>query len=108
MEQRREPRFAADQTVQVTILGTPAVRCTGVVKDASGRGVGLALPVAVAVGAAIRIDIPDCLLLGEAVFCRKSGDGFVVGVELQQMLNGLARLAEVVGEFREVRLTEPA
>lgn len=101
MEQRREPRIAAEQPVSVTILQPQKVQCTGIVKDASGRRVGMVLPVSVPVGAGLRIDIPDCLLLGEAVFCRESTDGFFVGVELQQMLNGLASLAEAVGDFRE-------
>jgi hypothetical protein len=62
------------------------------VKNASGRGLGLSTPEPIPAGAAIRIEIDDAVVLGEAIYCRSEQSSNFVGVELDQVLVGLTEL----------------
>jgi hypothetical protein len=92
MDQRREPRFRSDQPVVVTVLNEPEIRLEARVKNASGRGLGLVTPIPVQPGAAIRIELEDSMVLGEAIYCRSDPDGHFIGVEMDQVLVGLTEL----------------
>ncbi len=99
MEQRREPRFEADQAVAVTLLGPTEMKQAARVKNASGRGLALEMRSPVAPGTALKIEIEDSVVLGEAVYCRSAKDLHLVGVELDQMLCGLTELGRKLQEF---------
>src|SRR3954454_4801301 len=99
MNKRREPRFQADQPVVVTILTEPHTRVDAMVKDASGRGLGLLTATPVPSGAPLRIEIEDSIVFGEAIYCRADRDGNFVGVELDQVLVGLTELARNLAAF---------
>ena len=101
MEQRRETRFSANQVVPVTILGDPEINRTGIVKNASGRGLGLEMAFPVGIGTALKIHLPDAVLLGEAMFCRGQNGSYFVGVELQHALFGLTQLSQAFEAFAE-------
>jgi len=104
MDQRREPRFEADQPVIVTVLTEPETRLQARVKNASGRGLGLVTEVGIPPGAAIRIEIDDSMVLGEAIYCRPDPGGHFVGIELDQVLVGLTELGRILSEYaREQR-----
>jgi hypothetical protein len=106
MDQRREPRFEADQAVVVTILSEQPTRLAGRVRNASGRGLGLVVACQIDPGAAIRIEIDDSLVLGEAIYCRAEADGYFLGVELDQVLVGLTELGRRLSAFDpEVRMS---
>lgn len=99
MNQRREPRFVADQSVLVTVLGDHEMQYTGRIRNASGRGLAIDLPNAVPPRTAIKIELEDSLLLGEAVFCKGGQGSYLVGVELDQVLCGLSELGKRLEEF---------
>jgi hypothetical protein len=99
MDQRREPRFEADQPVTVTVLSAPPARMNACVRNASGRGLGLFTSAPVPPGAAIRIEFDDNLVLGEAIYCRAEQEGHFVGVELDQVLVGLTELGRNLAAF---------
>jgi hypothetical protein len=99
MDNRREPRFVTDQSVTVTLLREPQITLTGRVQNYSGRGLGLMTDTAVASGTALKIAMDDAIILGEAVFCRQEEDHYYVGIELNQVLAGLAELARRLQEF---------
>jgi hypothetical protein len=101
MEQRREPRFETDQPVEITVLGDLEVRLAARVRNASGRGLALETTEAVAPGTALRIDLDDAVVLGEAVYCRPGSGTHLIGVELDQVLCGLAELGRRLQEFAE-------
>jgi hypothetical protein len=106
MEHRREHRVPTEQPVSLTVLGDPETRLTAVVKNASGRGLGLISPESVPSGAAVKIEIADSIFLGEALYCKAMEGGYYVGIELTEVLSGLAALSRIVQGFTD-RL-EPA
>jgi PilZ domain len=99
MDQRREPRFEADQPVVVTVLTEPQSRMDARVRNASGRGIGLVTQRTISPGAAIRIELDDAIVLGEAIYCRDDRDGHFIGVELDQVLVGLTELGRNLAAF---------
>jgi hypothetical protein len=101
MEHRREQRVPIEQPVSLTVLGDPEKRLTATVKNASGRGLGLISPESVPSGAAVKIEIGDSIFLGEAMYCRVMEDSFYLGVELTEVLSGLAALSRMAQEFAE-------
>lgn len=101
MEKRHESRFAVGQPVAVTILSGEQSTHDAVVKNGSGNGMALELPVPVAPGAALKIRLEDSLLLGEAMYCSPQQDRFLVGVLLDTKLSQLSRLGQILEAFAE-------
>lgn len=91
MDQCREPRFAVNQRVAVTVPRRPQ-RETVRVMNASGCGLAIRILAPVAPGTAVKIEIEDCLVLVEAVYCRPKPDGHLVGIELDQVSCSLTEL----------------
>ena len=83
----------------VTILDTDGQRLDAVVQDVSGRGLGLQIQWPIEPGKALKIQFESAMLLGESVYCQAAGAGFYVGVELDQILDGLISLAQSLEEF---------
>jgi hypothetical protein len=98
-DQRREPRFAANQQVTVTLLRDPQSRMPARVRDSSGRGLGLETPLPIPPGSALKIEIDDGIVLAEAVYCREEQGCCFIGVELNQVLAGLAELGRCLQEL---------
>ena len=99
MERRREPRIKPLQPVLVTILDEVNQHLDAVVQDASGRGLGLLATRPIAPGKALKIQLGTAMFLAESVYCQAAGSGFYVGVELDQILDGLTSLARSLEEF---------
>jgi hypothetical protein len=100
MEQRREHRVPIDKPVTVTVLGEPETRLIATVKNASGRGLGLISPQSITPGAAIKIEIGDSIFLGEAMYSKALDEGgYFLGIELAEVLSGLAALSRMAEEF---------
>ncbi len=99
MDQRREPRFEADQAVTVTVLGECESQRSARVRNASGRGLALEMAVPVTPGTALKIHFEDSVVLGEAVYCRGGDNLYLLGVELDQVLCGLTELGRKLQEF---------
>jgi len=95
MDRRREERVTADQLVKVTALGKYRRQVEGIAVDLSGRGLRIFLPAAVDAGDAVKIDLEDTLLLGEVCYCTPQDYGYMVGIEVDQVLSGLADLARL-------------
>jgi hypothetical protein len=109
MDQRREPRFRVNQPVTVTVLSEPRRRIGGSISNASGRGLGVVMEARVEPGAALRIELEDAILLGEAIYCRSEGDTHFLGVELDQMLVGLTELGRhLAASTGEIPVERPA
>jgi hypothetical protein len=107
MNQRRETRFQANQSVAITVFGEPDITIPARVKNISGRGIGLELEGPVAPGAAVKIEMEDALLLGEVIYCRQDEASFYLGVELEHALTGLAELSRMVNAFGDPARSRP-
>jgi len=94
-------RYAVGQPVTVTILSGEQSTHTATIKNGSGSGLALAMPVAVTAGAALKIELDDTLLLGEAVYCSSLESGFLVGVHLEAKLSQLSSLARILEAFAD-------
>ena len=101
MNQRREPRFEAEQSIWITLFGEPDIRLPARIKNVSVRGIGLELQGPVAIGTALKFEVDDSLLLGEVIYCREDEASFYVGVELEQALCGLGALAKALRAFSD-------
>jgi hypothetical protein len=101
MEQRRELRVPTEQPVSLTVLGDPETHLTAKIKNASSRGVGLVSSESVPSGAAVKIEIGDSIFLGEVMYCETLDDGNFIGVELTEVLSGLAALSRMAQQFTE-------
>jgi hypothetical protein len=101
MDERSEPRFGVDKPVTVVLLGVSPDRLYGKVKNIASKGLALEMPVPVRPGAALKIELPDAMVLGEAVYCRGEGSTWLVGVKLDQVLCGLASLNRSCQDLQE-------
>ncbi len=101
MEHRTEQRVPTEQIVRITVLGDPEKRLTATVKNASARGLGLISLEPVKFGAAIKIEFGDSIFLGEAVYCAAVEGGYCLGIELTEVLSGLAALSRLAQEFND-------
>ena len=100
MDQRREPRFAAHQPIRVTVLGKDGRTENAIVKNASRRGLAIELATPIPPSTALKFELEDAFVLGEAVYCRRQHDScWLVGVELDQVLCGLSALGRKLQEF---------
>lgn len=99
MEQRAEVRFDLKQTVQLTVLSANEFRATARIRNVSRKGVQLELEQTVPAGTPVKIDIDNALVLGEVVYCRPQGPSCLIGIKLEQVLNGLAELHRKLQEF---------
>jgi hypothetical protein len=94
VERRQEERFQTKEEVQVTRLGDArAVPLTGHAIDLSGRGLSLTLAEALPAGAAVRVDRPDRMMLGEVAYCVAEAGAFRIGIEVEQSLRQTRDLA---------------
>ncbi len=95
MERRNEPRVITDQAVRVTILGNYRYEVQGKAVDLSGHGMRIVVPHRVAPGDPVKIELDDAMVFGEICYCCPNGRGFMVGVQLDQALQGLAELTRL-------------
>ena len=101
MEQRREHRVPTEQPIVLTVLGDLERRLTATIKNASGRGLGIISPEFVPLGAAVKLEIGDSIFLGESMYCKSMEDAYFLGIELTEVLCGLAALSRMSQEFSE-------
>lgn len=102
VDRRREPRLEVQEPVEITILTEPEIHFRGWTVNISGRGMRLLLEQPVPLGSAIRVDLSDRVLLGEACYCQPEGDRWVAGLQLEHCLARAAELARLLeGLFLE-------
>jgi hypothetical protein len=99
MERRREPRFAAEQPVVVTLLGARKIRRPAQIKNVCSSGMAIEMDRPAPPGTLLRIEFEDGVTLGESVHCREAAGSYYVGITLDQALKSLANLALAVDEL---------
>ena len=101
MDQRREPRFAANQPITVTVLGDKTKSLPAIVRDASSRGLAIEVGMAIEPLTSLEIEFEGSFVLGEAVYAREQPANWLIGVELDQVLCSLSALGRRLQEFAE-------
>ena len=76
MEMRLQRRLEIDEPVHVTVLDASDASFLGRITNYSGNGLGLATQGTAPVGAALKVELKDTLLLGEVCYCRLGRGGF--------------------------------
>jgi len=99
MERRREPRFAADQPVVVTLLGDREIRRPARIMNVCSWGMAVEMDCPAPPGTLLRIEFEDGIALGESLHCREAAGAYYVGITLDQALKSLANLALAVHEL---------
>jgi hypothetical protein len=99
VERRRDQRISPQQNAIVLVLGEEAGVSAPLharIIDISERGMSFKTMEPLPVGAAVRIDLDDNLLLGEVCHCSAMEGGYLCGVELEHVLSRVADLARLV------------
>lgn len=95
VERRSEPRFESQKTIILTLLEEDGLALPALAVELSGSGMRLILSRAVPVGAAVKIEPDDSMILGEVCYCEPHAHGYLIGLKLQQMLSNLNELARL-------------
>ncbi len=90
-ERRREPRFSTESCARIQVLSpfSPIVSTVRIV-DVSKDGMKLETNERLAVGLVIRVRLNNTFILGEVRYCNQSGEGFYVGVQIQDVYSSPA------------------
>jgi len=95
VERRSEPRFDAQKTVIVTPLEENSTPLPALAVEVSGNGMRLILSRPLPIGAAVKVEPDDSMILGEVCYCQPRSGGFLVGLKLNQVLSNLEQLAKL-------------
>jgi hypothetical protein len=93
MEKRRIPRF--DQQVKITQLEHPYCSFMGTLTNFSAYGVGLLLKQDLPIGCLVKLEWGNTILLGELIYCQPSGNEFVAGLEVEDIVYKSAQLRRI-------------
>lgn len=95
MEQRSQPRVEISEPVEIAVLGEREMKLPGRIANYSSHGMGLRVDRAVPIGAAVKVQWSNVLLLGEVCRCHADGEGFTIGLLLEHALYDTLALAEL-------------
>ncbi len=96
---RREPRFQPNIPVSLKVLGwPPGPIMDGHVRDVSGSGMRVRVPLPVACGASVQIESNGTLSLGEICRCNPVEDAYELGIQLSHTLASLKQLDQATRE----------
>ncbi|MFN7920869.1 MAG: PilZ domain-containing protein [Bryobacteraceae bacterium] len=103
MERRSDARKRVEIPAKLTVLGDLTYAIEAVVENRSGNGMRLRLGHGVAreiaVDTAVRVDFEDSLALGEVCYCQSTGDGYALGVQIEQTLSHLSGVEALMRRF---------
>jgi len=95
MERRAGPRYEAGQSAQARLLDGGSDVFPVRIENVSGAGMRLLLDRPLALGALIKVEWDDVLLLGEVRYCEPAGTGYAAGLELEHALLHTGELARL-------------
>lgn len=93
-DRRKHPRFAVNETVQLTLLGQDGRSGQVRIVDASELGIRIESDFGLNPGALIKVEGQDSLLLGEILYSQQDDASarHFLGIKLTRALFGLAEL----------------
>jgi hypothetical protein len=103
VDRRLDPRFFSDAEVCVTTLSDPGRYGAGRMIDLSESGMSVLVPLELAAGDIVQLQIGDSTLFGFVMHSTREDESFRAGIELQRVLIGGSDLSQVLsGALREV------
>jgi hypothetical protein len=88
LEQRREPRYQTNDSVEVEILQTGFQRVTASIVDISRSGLCLLSETTIGKGAQVKITLgKHVVIFGEVQYCRPALGGFHAGIVIQDVFH---------------------
>ena len=96
MERRLHPRNQVHFEAKVTSLTTPARSSLGRVSDLSQSGISLVLPVQLAPGDRVKLEMADSVMVGRVVHSGPESSLFRVGIEVERVELGASSLADLL------------
>ena len=97
MEHRREPRFATDRPVVVSLVGCGGRR-TARMLSAAPWGISIELDAPAPPGIAMTVDFGDSIAAGQVTYCRPAGGAYYIGIRLEQALKSAISLASLLDD----------
>jgi hypothetical protein len=87
IEKRREPRYPANDPVEVSILeASSAPRFAGTILDVSRSGMRIEVATPIGKGSRLQIVLPDkAIIFGETRYCRRASDYYHVGIAIEDV-----------------------
>src|SRR5437867_1974837 len=92
---RSEPRFEVNQPVTATVIGKDVDRIPARILNLSGKGMRVSIDRRLPVGAAVKIEWRDTLLLCEVCYCCPEGELFSAGLQVEHALFHTMELASL-------------
>jgi PilZ domain len=103
VDRRFDHRYFTDAEIAVTTLSDPGRYAHGRMTDLSNNGMAVLVPLELAEGDIVQLQIGDSTLFGFVVHSAREGDSFRAGIELQRVLIGGSDLSKVLyGALRQV------
>jgi len=99
VDRRSEPRFETQQRIFVTLIEEPSITLTGLAVEMSGSGMRIFLNRAIPLGALLKVESGNSLILSEVSHCAAHADGFLIGLKLHRLLSNLNEVANLHRRF---------
>ena len=98
MDRRYETRLPSDLPVTIVQL-EDGNRIVGSLVDISESGICASLPLALAPGTTVEVNVLEVGLYGEIVYSQPEADGFRTGVYVEQVLLETSNVARIVQSY---------
>ena len=108
LDRRREPRFSTEQPAELVLLEQGDLRLPVKILDLSGSGARLLAERKLPIGSAVRVDVNNCMLLGEVCYCEATPEGYLCGVKLEQALTNVSDLLRLMSKLMGEEAAFPA
>lgn len=96
MNSRIHERFPVNFAAKVTPLRNRENAASGHVEDISESGICVTLPLQLAPGDIVQLDVADCVLFGHVIYSNSGSPGFRTGIEVEQVLLGGTSLSQIL------------
>lgn len=97
MDRRYDHRYFTDAQIAVTTLDEPRRSGSGRMTDLSNNGMSVLVPIDLAAGDIVQLQIEDSTLFGFVMHSIREGASCRAGIELQRVLIGGSDLSKVLG-----------
>lgn len=95
MDRRLHERIVVQFEAKVTTVNNLESACA-TVSDISQSGISVGLPMQLAPGDKVRVEMADCLLSGHVVYSNSEGSSFRTGIDVDQVQLGASELSQLL------------